>query len=112
MILKNDNLLGQLIRYTFAGGLAFIVDFGGLYILTEFAHIHYLISAAISFIFGLSVNYFISIKWVFDKRSISNKKIEFFIFGAIGIFGLGMNEFIIWLFTERFQLDLQQPINL
>jgi len=99
----NTTILGQLIRYTFVGGLAFVVDLGSLYVLTEFAGVHYLISSAIAFTLGLFVNYFMSIKWVFDKRSFASQKMEFLIFGVIGIFGLFLNEFIIWLFTEEFK---------
>lgn len=50
----SDNLLIQFVRYFFVGGFAFIVDFGLLYILTEYAGLHYLLSATLSFIAGLS----------------------------------------------------------
>ncbi len=53
----SDNLLIQFVRYFFVGGFAFIVDFGLLYILTEYAGLHYLLSATLSFIAGLVVNY-------------------------------------------------------
>ena len=42
---KTDNTIVQLFRYTFVGGFAFVVDFGLLYVLTEYAHFHYLLSA-------------------------------------------------------------------
>ena len=97
---KTDNTLIQLFRYTFVGGIAFGVDFSLLFLLTEFAGIHYLLSAAISFSVGLVTNYILSIIWVFKTRNISNRYLEFIIFGIIGIVGLGMNELIIWSFTE------------
>ncbi len=98
---KTNNTLIQLFRYTFVGGIAFIIDFGSLFALTEFFHIHYLISAAIAFLFGLSTNYCLSILWVFDKRAVQSRWMEFFIFGFIGLIGLGLNELIIWFFTEK-----------
>ena len=101
---KTDNTLIQLFRYTFVGTIAFGVDFGLLFLLTEFAGIHYLLSAAISFSFGLATNYILSITWVFNTRNVSNKYLEFIIFGIIGIVGLGMNELIIWFSTERINL--------
>jgi putative flippase GtrA len=97
---KTDNTLIQLFRYTFVGGIAFGVDFGLLFLLTEFAGIHYLVSAAISFSLGLATNYILSISWVFNTRNVSNRYHEFIIFGIIGIVGLGMNELIIWSCTE------------
>ena len=97
---KTNNILIQLFRYTIVGGLAFIVDFGSLYALTEYLDIHYLISAAIAFVLGLTINYFLSVIWVFKKRSSKSKYLEFVVFALIGIIGLVLNEFIIWFFTE------------
>lgn len=101
-LLKNqtNNTLIQLFRYTFVGGFAFIVDFSLLVILTEFCGIHYLISTAIALTIGLSINYCLSVIWVFDKRKLANRSIEFTLFAIIGIIGLGLNELFIWLFTE------------
>jgi putative flippase GtrA len=91
----------QLLRYLFVGGAAFIVDFLSLYILTDFFGIYYLISAAIAFSLGLLVNYFLSVSWVFNKRKLKNRNFEFGIFAIIGIVGLGLNEVIIWFFTQE-----------
>ena len=94
----------QLFRYLFVGGAAFIIDFLSLYILTDFFGIYYLISAAIAFILGLFVNYFLSISWVFNKRKLNSKTFEFGIFALIGIVGLGLNEVFIWFFTQELQI--------
>jgi putative flippase GtrA len=94
----------QFFRYVLVGGAAFIVDFLSLYILTDFFGVYYLISAAIAFILGIIANYFLSITWVFNKRSIENRHFEFGIFAIIGIIGLGLNEAFIWFFTEDLQL--------
>lgn len=97
---KTDNTLFQLIRYTFVGGFAFIVDFGTLFLLTEYLNLHYLVSAAIAFILGLVTNYFLSIGWVFTRHTVSDKRIEFIVFTLIGLAGLGLNELFLWLFTD------------
>ncbi len=95
-----DNTLVQLFRYTFVGGIAFLFDFGSLYFLTDWLTIHYLISAALAFLIGISVNYFLSITWVFRIRTMKSVWMEIAIFTVIGIIGLGLNEVIIWFFTE------------
>ena len=97
---KSDKTSIQLLRYGFVGGIAYAVDFGSLFFLTEFMKIHYLVSAAIAFILGLLTNYALSIFWVFSKRAVSNRQVEFMIFSIIGLIGLGLNEGIIWFFTE------------
>ena len=97
---KSDNTFIQLFRYTFVGGTAFCADIGFLYLLTEYGKIYYLLSAAIAFIIGLTINYFLSVKWVFASRSVQSKKREFIIFTAIGLAGLALNELIMWFFTD------------
>lgn len=97
---ETTNWVVQLIRYVFVGGFAFIVDYGLLYILTEFSNLHYLISATLSFISGLIVNYIISTKWIFTKSKISNTSIEFLMYSVIGVIGLIFNDFLIYIFTE------------
>lgn len=97
---STDKLLVQFVRYFFVGGFAFVVDFGLLYILTEYAGLHYLLSATLSFIAGLLVNYIISCIWVFSDSKFKNRLVEFLIFAAIGIVGLALNDALIWLFTD------------
>lgn len=97
---KTDSTLIQLFRYTFVGGFAFLIDFGSLFLMTEYLNVHYLISAGIAFILGLITNYFLSIRWVFDSRKMNSKSLEFFLFTVIGLVGLGLNELFLWIFTE------------
>lgn len=98
---NTNKILIQIFRYTFVGGFAFLVDFGLLFLLAEVFGIHYILSATLSFVVGLVVNYIISINWVFSSSKGSNRKIEFVCFGLIGIFGLGLNDFFMWIFTEE-----------
>ncbi len=95
-----DRLLVQFVRYFFVGSFAFVVDFGLLYILTEYAGLHYLLSATLSFISGLLVNYIISCIWVFSNSKFKNRLVEFLFFAAIGVVGLLLNDALIWLFTD------------
>ncbi len=92
--------LSQFLRYFVVGGIAFGVDFSMLYVLTEWAGYYYLLSASIAFLLGLSINYTLSVYWVFDYRAVSNRLLEFFIFAVIGIMGLLLNAGIIYTLTE------------
>jgi putative flippase GtrA len=100
LVAQTDSLWIQLARYTLVGGVAFLVDFGCLAALTEFGHVHYLLSAAFAFVAGLTVNYFLSVAWVFRKRSIASRSCEILVFTAIGLVGLGLNEGSMWLLTS------------
>ena len=97
-------LLQQFGRYVIVGGLAFMIDFGSLYSLTEFAGFHYLISTAGAFLLGLLTNYCLCRLWVFDRRTMESTPVEFLIFAVIGIVGLGLNEAIMWFVGEVIQL--------
>lgn len=95
-----DNTIVQLFRYLFVGGAAFLIDFGVLFALTEWAGVHYLIAAAVAFLAGLCANYMLSIAWVFSSRRMANRRLEFAVFALIGVVGLGLNELIIWQCTD------------
>jgi len=101
LIEPTDNTLAQFIRYTLVGGVAFAADFTTLFLLTHFAKVYYLASAAVAFAIGLTVNYVISAAWVFAHRTMRNRAVEFGIFAAVGVVGLGLNELGMWLLSGR-----------
>jgi putative flippase GtrA len=92
----------QFYRYLFVGGFAFIVDFGLLYLFTNYYGINYIVSASLSFVIGSVFNYALSTKWIFSVRTVANKKTEFVFFIVIGLSGLLLNALIIWFFTHIF----------
>lgn len=99
-----DKVFIQLFRYFFVGGTAFVVDFGLLWALTRCCGMHYLLSAAISFAAGLTVNYALSVCWVFNDHVLRSRVAEFAAFVLIGIIGLGLNEAILWGATALMEL--------
>lgn len=101
---KTDNWFIQLFRYFFVGGFAFLVDYGLLVLLTEVFGLHYLVSATISFLAGLVVNYLLSTSWIFRKSTLENKWAEFLIFAVIGVVGLGLNNLLLYLFTDKLHI--------
>jgi putative flippase GtrA len=96
---KANNAYIQLFRYLFAGGVAFIADFSILYFLTDYAHVHYLVSSLAGFSAGLTITYLMSIYWIFDEKSKDNKAVELTIFIIIGTIGLVLTSLFMWLFT-------------
>jgi len=97
---ETNNTLIQLFRYTFVGGIAFLFDFGSLYFFTDWMYVHYLVSAALAFLIGITVNYLLSIAWVFQNRTMKSRSLEVAVFTIVGVIGLGLNELMIWAFTE------------
>ncbi len=97
---RRDDTFGQLVRYGMVGGVALAADFGTLVALTEWAGWHYLVAAAAGFGIGLVVNYALSIRWVFARRSLDSARAEFGVFAAIGAAGLALNEAVMWGLTD------------
>lgn len=97
---STDNIFIQLFRYVFVGGLAFIVDFFFLYFFSDICGIYYLISAILSFIISVLVNYILSTKWVFNQDNIDNKVLEFNLFILISTIGLIFTEILLYFFTD------------
>lgn len=104
-ITSKETITTQFLRYLVVGGIAFLVDFGVLVLLTETLSVWYLTSAAIAFCCGLVTNYLLSITWVFSTRSLTNQRAEFAIFSIIGIVGLGWNQLLMYLGTDVLSLD-------
>ncbi len=95
--------VSELLRYGAASLLAFVVDTGLLFALTSGAHVPYLISAPIAFSAGIIITYTLSIQYVFVHRTFTHsKKKEFLFFVIIGIFGLLLNEYLLWVCTSIF----------
>lgn len=104
LIAETSNGWIQLFRYLFVGGFSFLVDYGLLFVLTEYAHLHYLVSATISFTAGLVTNYFLSTLWIFRHSKLKSKMIEFIIFSIIGVVGLGLNNLLLYAFTDHLHI--------
>lgn len=97
------SLIISFVKYLFAGGLGFVLDYGILTLCFEILGWHYLVSAASGFSAGLLFVYASSNKWVFTYRSMEDKKlVEFTIFLLIGIIGLGLTILSMWVLVDVF----------
>lgn len=99
---KSDSGFVQFFRYLFVGGFSALADILTLFFCASVLHIYYLLAAALAFIVGNIVNYFLSIAWVF--KSSGQVKKELLFFTIIGLGGLVLNELIIWISVEFFHL--------
>ncbi len=98
---KYKNLIYQFLKYVFVGGMAFLFDFGTLYILTEYFGIYYLTSSVIAFIIGLNVNYFLAKFLVFKASKIKDIKKEYLYIVGISLSALFLNQILLFLLTEK-----------
>ncbi len=96
---KSNHVAVQFVRYGFVALAAFVVDFGLLYIFTHDLHLYYLVSATLSFLISLVLNYVLSVLWVFSQSSYK-RRTEAIMFTVIGLVGLALNVGIIWACTS------------
>lgn len=78
-------LIQQIFKFGVIGALAFLLDYGVLYVLTEFAGLHYLLSGAISFTVSVIFNYSFSMRYVFSGKEGMSRKKEFIIFVVLSV---------------------------
>ena len=88
----------EIIRFCFVGGVSFLMDYGILFALTEFAGVYYLYSSAISFSVTVVFNYWLCVIYVFKdaKKQSTRRAIIFF---GTGVVGLGLNQLCMWFFV-------------
>lgn len=95
-----NKLIEQMIKFGFVGFLCFFIDWGIMVFLTEVFGINPLISSTISFTVSVTVNYILSVTFVFETDKNANKGSQFVIFVLLSIVGLGVNELCMWLGTD------------
>ena len=97
-------LINQILKFGVVGGIAFVIDYGILFLLAKVIGLNELISAAISFIISLTFNYFLSTKWVFEAKKQTPKEVIIFVLLSVG--GVGINEVLIYLGTKKLGIDV------
>lgn len=84
-------LIQQMIKFGFVGVLCFFIDYGIMVFLTEVFGINYMVSSTVSFSVSVTVNYILSVAFVFETDKDKNKIKEFIVFVLLSIVGLGVN---------------------
>lgn len=102
--IKDNKLLVQILKFIIVGGIATIIDFAVLYLLKEFIGLNEILANTISFTVSVIYNYIASIKWVFDVDKDKNEKQQFIIFIVFSIIGLGINNLILWICIDKFNI--------
>lgn len=90
----------KFLKYGVAGGSAFIFDISFLYILLEYAHMHYLIAVPLVFIFATVINYAINHFWVF-KGNEQKLRSGYISFLTIALIGVLLTMSLMYVMVER-----------
>lgn len=103
---KDKNIKFEVVKSLLSSGIAFIVDFTILLILSTIFNFNYILAITIAFLAGAWVNYAISINWVFNNRILKNKYTEFSIFILVGSVTLGGSIIIMFFFVDLLHVNL------
>ena len=102
-------MLLQLVKFAIVGVIAAFVDVGVLVTLKELIHIDVLLASGIAFCASVTVNYLLSMTFVFKGKKQSKFK-EFIVFVVLSIGGLCLNQLILWIgvtFTSVYYLAVK-----
>lgn len=91
--------LYEIARFILVGGACFVLDYGLLYILTEYAGLHYLLSAGLSFSISVLLNYWLCLVCVFHGANAQTHRAKMLFFGS-SIAGLGLNQLLMWVLVD------------
>ena len=91
--------LYEIARFVFVGGACFLLDYGLLYILTEYGGLYYLFSAGISFTVSVLLNYYLCLSFVFQGAGTRTYQAHLLFFGS-SIMGLALNQILLWSLVE------------
>ena len=98
-------LIRQIIRFGGVGVLCFLIDYGILNVLTEYAKVYYLLSATISFSVSVIVNYVLSTLFVFDVDKAHSRVRDLLLFVVFSVIGLGLTAGIMKLGVDWLAFD-------
>lgn len=101
-----ENQFLKFCRYAFVGAVASLVDWFTLYIYLQ-GGFNYLIGTMLGFFTGLTTNFLMSKKMVFnsDKENI-NSNIEFIVYFLIGLSGLLLTLLLMYLAVDKISLPV------
>ena len=85
-------LIDQILKFGVVGGIAFLIDYGVLMLLSQGFGIDPVLSAAMSFCVSLAFNYLASMRFVFEHRDDISRSREALLFIVLSAVGLMINE--------------------
>ena len=100
----DELLLWKFLKFCIVGSSGMIIDFGTTWLLKEKVKINKYIANSSGFILAATSNYLINRYWTFHSE---NPKVatEYLSFILISVAGLGINNFVLYLLTDKMKLN-------
>jgi putative flippase GtrA len=100
----DSGLIFKLVKFCVVGFSGMFVDFGTTWLLKEKVKVNKYLANSTGFVLAATSNYFFNRIWTFHSH---NQQIvtEYFSFIGISLIGLGINNLIIYLLTDKLKLN-------
>ncbi|WP_298944739.1 GtrA family protein [uncultured Microbacterium sp.] len=98
-------LFWQFARFLVVGLVSFAFDYGLFFILFQYFGVQYIVASTISFSLSLVLNYFLTLKFVFEAKPDRNVVAEFAIYIGLNIIALGLNQLILFATVDGLGID-------
>ena len=115
---KRKALIAQILKFGVVGGLSFVIDFVITMVVSAIfraAGADVATAATAGGLFGFCIslvfNYFMSMKFVFERRDDLDRRKEFIIFALLSLIGLGINEIILYFGVIVFDMLLPSAVS-
>lgn len=92
-------LYAQIVKFGLTGVLCTLIDYV-CYALCLRLGIGYMTAGVIGFTVSVTVNYILSMRWVFDPREDLAKETRFVIFLVLSMIGLALHEALLYVLME------------
>jgi putative flippase GtrA len=102
--MTGDLLLWKFFKFCIVGFSGMVVDFGTTWLLKERVGINKYIANSTGFILAATSNYYFNRLWTFQSTDSHIGK-QYVIFILISLIGLGINNLVVYVFTEKFRLN-------
>lgn len=103
LVLKLYSQFRNLILYGIIGSFTSFLDFCIFTILSEYISLYYLVANCISVLIGISTSFILNRKFNFKVED--HYKRRFIIFLGVGLCGLALSNFILYLGVEKMHID-------
>jgi putative flippase GtrA len=100
----NDLLIRKFIKFCVVGFSGMAIDFGTTWLLKEKVKVNKYIANSTGFILAASSNYIWNRYWTFQSEN-SHVVTEYFSFIIISLIGLAINNFLIYLLSDKMKFN-------
>ena len=96
----------KIVKYFFVGGSAAIVDISFFLIFTKFFGFNYLLVGFFTFLLATFVNYYLSIKFVFESGKKYKKEKEIILVYIVSASSLVLNLYLLYCLHELLTIEV------